>query len=228
MGEEKNVYSSPHWAFIFQSIQEHGHLPRSRRKDAGSLSNAVSHTASFPNSQYFFLASVSFCGIACCCRCYVASVVSNSVWPHRRQPTRILRPYTLTICERTATWNLGACFQWKELKKQILRFITPSSQEEATCPKLNQIHSWDSELQCRTGGWVGSTHSPAAVPTCSCPTTFLTAAAFLLPTLLSRVLLKAAIPWAFDIKPVHFTWLNLSISSFISCNQPPPPTHTQM
>ena len=28
---------------------------------------------------------------ACCCQ--VASVVSNSVWPHRRQPTRLLRPW---------------------------------------------------------------------------------------------------------------------------------------
>ena len=32
--------------------------------------------------------------IACCCcyYCYVASVVSDSVRPHRRQPTRLLRP----------------------------------------------------------------------------------------------------------------------------------------
>ena len=29
----------------------------------------------------------------CCCCCYVASVVSDSVWPHRRQPTRLLRPW---------------------------------------------------------------------------------------------------------------------------------------
>ena len=28
----------------------------------------------------------------CCCCCYVASVVSNSVRPHRRQPTRLPRP----------------------------------------------------------------------------------------------------------------------------------------
>ena len=29
----------------------------------------------------------------CCCCCWVASVVSNSVWPHRRQPTRLPRPW---------------------------------------------------------------------------------------------------------------------------------------
>ena len=30
---------------------------------------------------------------ACCCCCWVASVVSDSVWPHRRQPTRLPRPW---------------------------------------------------------------------------------------------------------------------------------------
>ena len=29
----------------------------------------------------------------CCCCCYVASVVSNSVRPQRRQPTRLSRPW---------------------------------------------------------------------------------------------------------------------------------------
>ena len=29
----------------------------------------------------------------CCCCCEVASVVSDSVWPHRRQPTRLPRPW---------------------------------------------------------------------------------------------------------------------------------------
>ena len=29
----------------------------------------------------------------CCCCCWIASVVSNSVWPHRRQPTRLPRPW---------------------------------------------------------------------------------------------------------------------------------------
>ena len=29
----------------------------------------------------------------CCCCCYVASVVSDSVRPHRRQPTRLPRPW---------------------------------------------------------------------------------------------------------------------------------------
>ena len=32
------------------------------------------------------------CSIPCCC-CYVTSVVSDSVWPHRQQPTRLPRPW---------------------------------------------------------------------------------------------------------------------------------------
>ena len=29
----------------------------------------------------------------CCCCCWVTSVVSDSVWPHRRQPIRLPRPW---------------------------------------------------------------------------------------------------------------------------------------
>ena len=31
--------------------------------------------------------------VCCCCCCCVASVVSNSVWPHRWQPTSLPRPW---------------------------------------------------------------------------------------------------------------------------------------
>ena len=30
---------------------------------------------------------------SCCCYCYITSVMSNSVWPHRWQPTRLLCPW---------------------------------------------------------------------------------------------------------------------------------------
>ena len=37
---------------------------------------------------------ILFCLIwYCCCCCWVASVVSDSVWRHRRQPTRLPRPW---------------------------------------------------------------------------------------------------------------------------------------
>ena len=31
--------------------------------------------------------------VLCCCSCYIASVVSDSVRPHRRRPTRLPRPW---------------------------------------------------------------------------------------------------------------------------------------
>ena len=43
---------------------------------------------------YQFLLSCSILGNYCwCCCCYAASVMSNSVWPHRWQPTRPCHPW---------------------------------------------------------------------------------------------------------------------------------------
>ena len=47
-----------------------------------------------PVNKFFstiFLDSIYMC--CCCCCCCVTSVVSNSVRPHRRQPTRLSRPW---------------------------------------------------------------------------------------------------------------------------------------
>ena len=38
-----------------------------------------------------FLNSIYMC--YCCCCCYVTSAMSDSVWPHRRQPTRLPHPW---------------------------------------------------------------------------------------------------------------------------------------
>ena len=44
-------------------------------------------------TQSHFSSSGSFLNRdCCCCCCEVASVLSDSVWPHRQQPTRFLRP----------------------------------------------------------------------------------------------------------------------------------------
>ena len=42
---------------------------------------------------YFRYKIVVMVPIKYCCCCWVASVVSDSVWPHRRQPTRFLCPW---------------------------------------------------------------------------------------------------------------------------------------
>ena len=48
----------------------------------------------YPVNKFFstiFLDSIYMC--CCCCCCCVTSIVSNSVRPHRRQPTRLLHPW---------------------------------------------------------------------------------------------------------------------------------------
>ena len=52
-------------------------------------------------------------GPYCCCCCSVASAVSDSVRPHRRQPTRLPRPWDLQA--RTLEWvaiSFSSAWQW--------------------------------------------------------------------------------------------------------------------
>ena len=50
-------------------------------------------SVSFPMCFSCSLLFLFFPSCCCCCCCWVASVVSDSVWPHRRQPTRLCRPW---------------------------------------------------------------------------------------------------------------------------------------
>ena len=55
------------------------------------------------------LRSTIKCFLFCCsCCCWVASVVSDSVWPHRRQPTRLPLPWESTV--KTLPFNAGGRF----------------------------------------------------------------------------------------------------------------------
>ena len=51
------------------------------------------HCKSYTKSMTFINLTCNLCVLTilscCCCCCQVASVVSNSVWPHRRQPIRL-------------------------------------------------------------------------------------------------------------------------------------------
>ena len=47
-----------------------------------------------PGSEIQIESPAYWCSIEpCCCCCCVASVVSDSVWPHKRQPTRLPHPW---------------------------------------------------------------------------------------------------------------------------------------
>ena len=66
----------------------------------------------------------------CCCCCWVASVVSDSVWPHRRQPTRL--PPSLGF-SRQEHWSglplpspMDESEKWK-LKVKSLSPVRPSA-----------------------------------------------------------------------------------------------------
>ena len=63
-----------------------------------------------------------FTFVCCCCCCQVASVVSNSVRPHRRQPTRLPVPGLLQA--RTLEWvaiSSSNAWKWKVKVKSLSR-----------------------------------------------------------------------------------------------------------
>ena len=64
--------------------------------------------------------------LCCCCCCYVALVVSDSVRPHRRQPTRLPRPWD----SPGKNTGVGCHF--------LLQCMKVKSESEATqsCPTL--------------------------------------------------------------------------------------------
>ena len=58
----------------------------------------------------------------CCCRCWVASVVSDSVRPHRRQPTRL--PCSWDSPARILEWvaiSVSNAWKWKAKVKLLSR-----------------------------------------------------------------------------------------------------------
>ena len=81
--------------YFWKGIQETVNISKDRYWEEGAWSSRkiffIMHTALefFPLCMYFFF-NKECC---CCCCCCVASVVPDSVRPHRRQPTRLPRPW---------------------------------------------------------------------------------------------------------------------------------------
>ena len=71
-----------------------------------------------------FLDSIYMC---CCCCCYVASVVSNSVRPHKRQPTRLPCPWDSPV----KNTGLGCHFLLQCMK------VKSESEVPQSCPTLS-------------------------------------------------------------------------------------------
>ena len=75
--------------------------------------------------------SLSLC--CCCYCCYVASVVSDSVWPHRRQPTRLPRPWD----SPGKNTGVGCHFllQCRKVKSEVAQScLTPSDPMDCSLP----------------------------------------------------------------------------------------------
>ena len=78
--------------------------------------------------------SVHCCCCCCCCCCCVASVVSNSVRPHRQQPTRLRHPWNspgkntgvgchfLLQCMKVKVKSLSKCPTLRDLPGRDLLF----------------------------------------------------------------------------------------------------------
>ena len=64
----------------------------------------------------------------CCCCCWVTSVVSDSVWPHRRQPPGSPVPGILQA--RTLEWvaiSFSSAWKWKVKVKSLSRIRLPAT-----------------------------------------------------------------------------------------------------
>ena len=65
----------------------------------------------------------------CCCCCYVASVMSDSVWPHRRQPTRLPHPWD----SPGKNTGVGCHFLLQCMK------VKSESKDAQSCPTLSDL-----------------------------------------------------------------------------------------
>ena len=80
------------------------------------------------------------CCCCCCCCCYVALVVSDSVRPHRRQPTR--RPVPGILQARILEWvaiSSSNAWKWKVKVKSLSRvrlLVTPRTAAHQAPPSM--------------------------------------------------------------------------------------------
>ena len=80
----------------------------------------------------------------CCCCCKVASVVSNSVQPHRRQPTRLPRTWDSPGKNtRVGCQFLLQCMKVKSEKWKGSRSVESDSSRPHRLQPTRLLHPWD-------------------------------------------------------------------------------------
>ena len=84
------------------------------------------------------LAWVRVRGGSCCCFCQVTSVMSDSVWPHRRKPTRLLCPWDSPGKNTRVGFSpfSNACMQACSVASVVSDFVRPHGQQltRLLCP----------------------------------------------------------------------------------------------
>ena len=86
-----------------------------------------------------FLKQTTHC--CCCCCCCVVSVVSSSVWPHRRQPTRLPRP--LDSPGKNTEMGCHFLLQCMNEKWKWSRSVVSDSQWPQGLQPTRLLHPWD-------------------------------------------------------------------------------------
>ena len=146
-------------------------------------------------SIYTFLVKISFSYVHDCC-CCVTLVMSNSMWPHRRQPTKLPIPGILQA--RTLEWvaiSFSNAWKWK-VKVKSLSHVQLSDPMDCSLTG-SSVHGI---FQARILEWVAITFSNAwkwkvKVKSLSCVQLFTT------PWTVAYRLLR---PWDF---PGKSTWV---------------------
>ena len=84
------------WVGLIESVEglnrRKTDLPEKEKKSVSWLLWGL-HCNCFPGLQLAELFSRFWVHCCCCCCCQVAAVVSDFVWPHRWQPTRLPHPW---------------------------------------------------------------------------------------------------------------------------------------
>ena len=102
-----------------------------------SLENATFHPLSGFSICFLWVAPLG----QCCCCCYVASVVSDSVRPHRRQPTRLRCPWDFP----GKNTGVGCHFllQCMKVKSESGRSVVSNPQRPHGLRPTRLLHPWD-------------------------------------------------------------------------------------
>ena len=114
----------------------------------------------------------------CCCCCCVTPVVSDSVQPHRRQPTRLPRPWA-SPGKNTGVGchHLLQCMKVKSESEvtQLCPTLCDPMNARPPCPSPTPgVHS----NLCPSRRWCHPSISPSVIPFSSCPQSFPASGSF--------------------------------------------------